>query len=581
MRLSLLGVMARGEVAGEGFRLDVPLAGPGTVTLGPLTVQLDASPRLDPITWAVANRGDVPVSVRAVALVLLAEATGPIRLFRNGYQSWSESGGARLGSDHDPSRAHGAARGLRMMHHADGAVAAEHELRSEQVTVLSGASGDPVLVGFEAGDEHAGTIRVRPDERGATLLAEAFLGGAQLDPGSQRHLHTIVIDEGDEPAGLLARWAGRVGAVAGARTRAPYQVGWCSWYHYFHDVTETDVRANLALAAEWPFDVFQIDDGYQAAIGDWLDTNPSFPSSIDALASDIAAAGRTPGIWLAPFLAHPSSAVARTHPDWLARWVDGRRPLMGVVNEAWGGAVATLDTTNPEVLDHLETMARSLVAAGYRYLKLDFTYAPAFEGTFADPTLTPAQRVRAGFDAIRRGAGDDAFILGCGAPLGATVGTVDGMRIGPDVAPWWAPPEELPAAYRSVYPATRNAWRNTLSRCFMHRRMWLNDPDCVMLRTRATDMSPDAIRAWGLAVGASGGMVLVSDDLSLLDSDARSLLDEITDVGREVDALARDGSPPACPDLLDDATPRRLVAGPLSLAGDPDAGMATIEHARP
>jgi alpha-galactosidase len=581
MRLSPVGVVVRGEVAGEEVRVEAPLAGAGTVALGPLTVHVDATPRLDRITWEVANRGDVPVSVRVVALVLLAEARGPIRLFRNGYQSWSESGGARLGIDQDPSRGPGASGGARMMHHADRAVADEHELRSEQVTVLASRTGHPVLLGFEGGHDHDGTIRVRPDERGAALHAEAFLGGARLDPGAQRKLHPVIIDEGDEPAGLLARWAGRVGAVTGARTGAPYQVGWCSWYHYFHDVTESHVRANLALAADWPFDVFQIDDGYQAAIGDWLDTKRSFPSGIDALASDIAAAGRQPGIWLAPFLAHPSSAVARTHPGWLARWVDGQRPLMGMVNEAWGGAVATLDTTNPDVLDHLEATARSLVAAGYRYLKLDFTYAPAFEGVFADPTRTPAERVRAGFDAIRRGAGDDAFILGCGAPLGAAVGVVDGMRIGPDVAPWWAPPEDRPAAYRSTYPATRSAWRNTLARSFMHRRLWLNDPDCLMLRTRATHMSPASVRAWALAVGASGGMALVSDDLSLLDADARSLLDEVTEVGRAADALARDGSPPTCPDLLDSATPRRLVAGRLALVGDPDAGTARLEPARP
>ena len=82
---------------------------------------------------------------------------------------------------------------------------------------------------------------------------------------------------------LLETWAARVGAAGSARTSAPYQVGWCSWYHYFHGVTEQHLRSNLARAADWPFDVFQLDDGYQAAIGDWLDTNDKFPSD---LASD-------------------------------------------------------------------------------------------------------------------------------------------------------------------------------------------------------------------------------------------------------------------------------------------------------
>ena len=105
---------------------------------------------------------------------------------------------------------------------------------------------------------------------------------------------------------------------------APFQVGWCSWYQYFHDVTEADIVANLALADRWPFDVFQIDDGYQAAIGDWLETNDRFPSDLAGLAASIGATGRTPGLWLAPFLVAPDSEVARRHPDWIARHlVDG------------------------------------------------------------------------------------------------------------------------------------------------------------------------------------------------------------------------------------------------------------------
>lgn len=230
----------------------------------------------------------------------------------------------------------------------------------------------------------------------------------------------------------------------------------------------------------------------------------------------------------------------------------------------------------PEVLDHLEGVARSLVAAGFPYLKLDFTYAPSIHGSFADPSRTPAQRVRAGFEAIRRGAGDHAFLLGCGAPLGHAVGVVDGMRIGPDVAPWWHPqPDQYrPPGHLGGEPATVNAWRNTLSRSFLHRRLWLNDPDCLMLRTERTRLDVEQMRAWALAVGASGGMALVSDDLALLDGDARRLLDEVVALGREVDAATH---PPRCPDLLDADPPRRLVAAGVELVGDPDRGTAHLQ----
>jgi alpha-galactosidase len=540
------------------------------------------------IDWSVVNSGSDPVDLRAVALVFRVEGSrGELRMWRHGYQSWSESSVAVVGADTDPSLAEGSIRLVRGMHHADeDEVAVSDELRSETVSLLRDAAGTLLLAGFGAGHSHDGTVRVRPVDADAarpgvaTLRAEAFLGGARLEPGASRSLHAVVVEEGVEPAELLEAWAGRFGSAAGARTTAPFQVGWCSWYHYFHDVTEADIRANLALAAEWPFEVFQVDDGYQAAIGDWTITNDRFPTSLDGLAAAISAAGRIPGIWLAPFLAGPESRLAVDQPGWLARSPGGESPLLGMWNPGWGGATWTVDTSNPEVLAHIEGTARALVDAGYDYLKLDFTYAPSLDGVWHDPSMTPAERVRAGFEAVRRGAGDEVFLLGCGAPLGATVGVVDGMRIGPDVAPHWHVPEEgwRPPGYDTVTPATVGAWRDTLARSFMHRRLWLNDPDCLMLRTEATQMSVAQVEAWAHAVAASGGMAIVSDDLSLLGAEARRLLDEVVAVGREVDERARTGRPPRCPDLLEEATPTSLRSGPVHLAGDPAAGTATIRR---
>src|SRR5262249_12672766 len=75
----------------------------------------------------------------------------------------------------------------------------------------------------------------------------------------------------------LEAWATAVGRLGGARIDAPYQSGWCSWYHYFHDVSETALRANLAHAAELPFHVFQLDDGFHRSIGDWLPADRRLP----------------------------------------------------------------------------------------------------------------------------------------------------------------------------------------------------------------------------------------------------------------------------------------------------------------
>ena len=413
-----------------------------------------------------------------------------MRMFCHGYQSWSESAWRRVGVDEDASVASTAPNLVKRMHCPDLPIATG-ELRSELVTVVDDqVYGGPTTLRMVDGELH-----------GATQSFDSLDAWAAAQPG---------------------------------RTSAPFQVGWCSWYHYFDRVTEHDVRANLALAGDWPFDVFQIDDGYQAAIGDWLRTNDKFPSSLEALAADVAGAGHRPGIWIAPFLAAPESELARVHPDWFATTRSGQRAV-GMLNDSWGGAVHVLDTTRPEVLEHLEQLARDLVAAGFTYLKLDFTYAPGLPAHYSDPRTEARERVRLGFEAIRRGAGDDAFLLGCGAPLGPCIGLVDGMRIGPDVAPYWEPRGGFPG-YEATAPSTRNALDATRARQFLHRRLWLNDPDCVMLRTTETDLTPEQVREWALAVGDSGGMVLVSDDLAVLGANERALLDEVLARGREADA---------------------------------------------
>ena len=573
-----------------GSRVEVAdLEGTGQAFgLGPL--ELDLELHDFGLEWSVGVRGDRAVRVRSVSFVYgVAGGRGPVRLLRNGYQSWSPTGVGVVGLDVDPSiRADFPF--LQAVHHADQRRARPGELRSEWVTVLAddpGPGSTCVLVGFDGGDRHDGTLRVAEVDGTVEVRVEAFLGDAVLESGSRRELHAVHVETGPaaEASALLERWADVAGRAGGARTTAPFQVGWCSWYQYFHDVTEADIAANLALADRWPFEVFQIDDGYQAAIGDWLDTNSRFPSDLAGLAGSIRSSGRTPGLWLAPFLVAPDSEVARRHPDWIARHlVDGvdTGPLRTWWNPPWGGGedgfMYGLDTTHPEVSTHLAAVAAAVVDAGFPYLKLDFTFSPSVDGGYADPGRTPAERVRDGFAAIRRGAGPDAFLLGCGVPLANVVGLVDASRIGPDVAPTWSldPATEVVAGYLGTQPATAHAFTNTLTRAYMHRRLWLNDPDCLMLRTEGTGLSAAAARGWAHTVGLSGGMAIVSDDLALLGPDARALLDEAVALGRATDADARNGGGPRCPDLLEHATPRRLESVAGAIAVDPLTGVSEL-----
>jgi hypothetical protein len=142
------------------------------------------------------------------------------------------------------------------MHHADWSPAEDGELRSELVTVLRDATGMLLVAGFLGGSEHDGTFRVRHARDGSDdveLWIEAFLGGAGAAVRRAPRAPLVWLEDGDgDPAPLLEAWAAELGRGAGARTAAPYQVGWCSWYHYFHAVTEADLRSNLAQAADCP-----------------------------------------------------------------------------------------------------------------------------------------------------------------------------------------------------------------------------------------------------------------------------------------------------------------------------------------
>jgi alpha-galactosidase len=567
----------------SGGQAEADVRASGSYLLAALDVEITLTD--DHVAWRIANDSATSIALDAIRFEWREPAGASVRMFSNGYQSWSPTGMRRLGEDEDASRHPGTFPFIRAVHHADPAVLAARALRSELVTVVDLDRDDRLLcIGFDGGARHSGTVHVRAEEPGSVVVGvEAWFGGAELPPGATRELHGVHVTNGDDAPALLDAWAARAGKRERARVETPYLVGWCSWYYYFHQITEDAVMRNLACCDDWPFDLFQVDDGFQHEIGDWLTTNERFPNGVEGMAGAIAGHGAMPGLWLAPFIAAPASDVASAHPEWFARERDRDAPLMGMYHPDWGGVMWGLDTTRDDVFEHLAATARRLVDMGYRYLKLDFTFSAAVPGRYHDPTQTPAERVRAGYDAVRRGAGDDTVILACGCPIGAVVGVVDAMRVGPDVAPWWEvqPASNALPGYEHAAPSTRNAWVSTLARSFMHRRLWSSDPDCVMLRTDDTQLTPDAARAWAYAVAMAGGLALVSDDLTKLGPAARALLDDVITIGRTADRAARSGPAPRCNDLLDNAAPALLTAGGARLHCDPDAPEPHLEAASP
>jgi alpha-galactosidase len=329
-------------------------------------------------------------------------------------------------------------------------------------------------------------------------------------------LEPLVVLEGGPVEDLLDAYAGAVKRRNRVRINAWNPVGWCSWYHYFGRLGWPDVLENLAVASGdrrgFPFEVFQVDDGYETDIGDWLTAKPGYPD-LAGLAGAIRKKGYRAGIWTAPFSAAETSELFARHPDWMV--AEGGRPKP--CYRGWGKAIYALDTTHPEAKAWLEGTIAALRRAGFSYLKIDFLFAAAMPGT-RRKRVTPVQAFREGMRAIRRAAGPD-FVLGCGAPLLPSVGLVDGMRIGEDTAPYW---KTKPSAFQG--PNACFALRNALMRQFMHRAFWLNDPDCLLLRATETELAPNERELYALTAGALDNMVVVSDKLALLGPEEKGLL---------------------------------------------------------
>jgi alpha-galactosidase len=168
------------------------------------------------------------------------------------------------------------------------------------------------------------------------------------------------------------------------------------------------------------------------------------------------------------------------------------------------------------------------------------------EGVRHDPNLTRAQAYRRGIETIRRIAGD-RFILGCGQPIGPSIGIVDGARIGPDVAPFWHPTTRAGEGQDMSAVSTLNALRNVFSRWWMHESLWLNDPDCLMVRDAETALTINEVRTLASAIALSGGMVLDSDRLPSLDDERREIISKLLPVygksAAPLDFFESDGMP--------------------------------------
>ncbi|MDR1786393.1 MAG: alpha-galactosidase [Spirochaetaceae bacterium] len=301
--------------------------------------------------------------------------------------------------------------------------------------------------------------------------------------------------------------------------------GYESWYNHYTNIDEELILEDLSglsttgnllkgmfIDTRQPL-VFQIDDGWEVCVGQWDPHPKRFPRGLAALAERIEGAGFIPGLWVAPLLVTKRAAVFRERAEWVLRDAKGR-PVVAGWNPRWDGAYYCLDISRRDVRDYLAGVIETVIAWGFRYLKLDFLYAgyllgkPSGEGALHENF----ERLCSLLTAVRTTpSGLPVAYLGCGAPLGPSSRHFPLMRTGADTLEKW----DWNAAKLLGHAGRPSAYINlldTIGRSFLDNTVFCSDPDVVFTRSvncKLTEQEKELIAVVNFLLA---GQIMFSDD---------------------------------------------------------------------
>ena len=299
------------------------------------------------------------------------------------------------------------------------------------------------------------------------------------------------------------------------KTRFPLPPsGWCSWYYYYQEIDENEVRLNARWVASHLKDFgaryVQIDDGWQGtghgsnANRDWTTIDKRFPGGMDKLAADIKKLGLIPGLWLAPHGQSNRQVVAANKDVFLLK-ADGSS-----ASDTWEGNFL-VDPSTEKTQAYLHDLFQKLTSWGYEYFKIDgqpivVEQYKKHKDLFKQHQ-DPVEAYRTTLKSIRETIGESRYLLGCwGIPVEG-VGIMNGSRTGGDIVLGWE--------------GFREALSTTMKYYYQHNVAWYCDPDVMLLRS---PMSMDQVRAWATLQGLTGQALMASDRMMDLSAERVELL---------------------------------------------------------
>lgn len=346
-----------------------------------------------------------------------------------------------------------------------------------------------------------------------------------IEPGKSRDTDPLLVLFPTDIFEGLENYAASVAKFNGVHPKQYSSTTWCSWYAGYGRAKQANLGAlekAMTVNAQVMKPLVQfgadtlrvVDDSNDQRYGDW--NFPFVPHGMGPLADALHSEGMKAGVWLAPAWASENSDLFKNHPDWLQRDSSGE---LITSRQFYGNLMHFLDASNPAALKNLHDLFTQIRHRGYQYVMIDFLYMFGLSDHYQDPHLTRAEVYGQALKTIREALGPDIYLLGCGAPQLASVGIVDGMRIGPDA---WG----------------QDGYENISVRYFEAGKWWLNDPDALVGNNRTVE----GFRAWTTLASVSGSILTIGDDLNMLSAEKLDILKHILParggVGRPVDLFS-------------------------------------------
>ena len=330
--------------------------------------------------------------------------------------------------------------------------------------------------------------------------------GLKLSAGQEYLLFDITIISGDMDEVMDKYFFDFLGFK---KPKIKHLAGYTSWYNYFQKIDEHIILRDLdgMDCASEEVNIFQIDDGYESAVGDWLIVDEQkFPNGMKYIADKIHEKGYKAGIWLAPLNAQKDSKILREHRDWIINDNETGKPLLGCLG--WGGAY-TFDIYNEEVRAYLKTVFDTYFDDwGYDMVKLDFLYSQCMQPRNGK---TRGEIMCDAVDLLRELCGDH-IILGCGVPLGACMGIFDACRIGPDENKVFEGPIYNKLGVNCELPSCQSGMNNAIFRNHLDGRAFVCDPDVFFLRDTNITFNLEQKLLLGKINAICGNVLFVSDN---------------------------------------------------------------------